>query len=82
MINKSIQNFKEKSLKERFLFVIGMLVFFAYFILGIIFICWEYLPFAKSLPLRMEPVYRISFGVLLIVYSFIRFFRIFNLNNE
>ncbi|TRX21144.1 hypothetical protein FNW25_03555 [Flavobacterium franklandianum] len=76
MLNTSIQNFKKKSLKERFLFVIGMLVFIAYFILGLIFIFW------KSMPIAMEPIYRISFGVLLIVYSFVRFFRIFNLNNE
>ena len=82
MLNKSIQNVKEKSLKERFLFVIGMLVFIAYFILGLIVIFWESLPLAKSMPLAMESVYRISFGVLLMVYSFIRFFRIFNLNNE
>ncbi|HQZ24460.1 MAG TPA: hypothetical protein PLD18_04100 [Flavobacterium sp.] len=76
MLNKSIQNFKKKSLKERFLFVMGMLVFLAYFILGLIFIFW------KSMPIAMEHIYRISFGVLLIVYSFVRFFRIFNLNNE
>jgi hypothetical protein len=82
MLTKSIQNFKKKSLKERFLFVIGLLVFIAYFILGIIFIFWESLPIAKSMQLAMEAVYRISFGVLLIVYSFIRFFRIFNLNDE
>jgi len=83
MLNKSIQNFKRKSLKERFLFVIGMLVFLAYFVLGLIFILWDFLPVAKAISLPMEePVYRISFGVLLIVYSFVRFFRIFNLNNE
>ena len=76
MLNKSIQNFKKKSLKERFLFVMGMLVFLAYFILGLIFIFW------KSMPIAMEHIYRISFGVLLIVYSFVRFFRVFNLNNE
>jgi hypothetical protein len=71
-----MNNFQKKSLKERFLFVIGMLVFFAYFILGLIFIFW------KSMPIDMQPVYRLSFGVLLIVYSFVRFFRFFNLNDE
>ena len=76
MTNKIVQNFKKKSLKERFLFVMGMLVFIAYFILGLIFIFW------KSMPIAMDSVYRMSFGVLLIVYSFIRFFRVFNLNNE
>lgn len=76
MLKKGINNFQKKSLKERFLFVIGMLVFFAYFILGLIFIFW------KSMPIDMQPVYRLSFGVLLIVYSFVRFFRFFNLNDE
>jgi uncharacterized membrane protein (DUF485 family) len=76
MLKKSIDNFQKKSLKERFLFVIGMLVFLAYFILGLIFIFW------KSMPIAMQSEYRIAFGVLLIVYSFIRFFRIFNANNE
>ena len=82
MLDKSIQNFKKKSLKERFLFVIGLLVFIAYFILGLFFIFWDSLLIAKTIPLAMESVYRVSFGVLLIVYSFIRFFRIFNLNEE
>jgi cytochrome c biogenesis protein CcdA len=76
MLKKGINNFQKKSLKERFLFVIGLLVFFAYFILGLIFIFW------KSIPITMQPVYRLSFGVLLIVYSFIRFFRFFNINDE
>ena len=76
MLKKSIYNFQKKSLKERFLFVIGMLVFLAYFILGLIFI------FLKSMPIAMQTEYRIAFGVLLIVYSFIRFFRFFNANNE
>jgi uncharacterized membrane protein (DUF485 family) len=76
MLKKSIDNFQKKSLKERFLFVIGMLVFLAYFILGLIFIFW------KSMPIAMQTEYRIAFGILLIVYSFIRFFRFFNANNE
>jgi hypothetical protein len=76
MLKKSIDNFQKKSLKERFLFVIGMMVFFAYFILGLIFIFW------KSMPIAMQSEYRIAFGALLIVYSFIRFLRIFNTNNE
>lgn len=82
MFDKSIQNFKKKSLKERFLFVISMMVFVSYFILGLIFIFWDYLPVAKVLPLIMQAVYRMAFGVLLIAYAFVRFFRIFNSNNE
>lgn len=76
MLKNGINNFQKKSLKERFLFVIGLLVFVAYLVLGLIFIFW------KSMPIVMQPVFRLSFGVLLIVYSFIRFFRFFNSNNE
>lgn len=76
MLNNSIKDFKKKSLKERFLLVIGMTLFLAYLVLGLIFIFW------KSMPIAMQPTYRIAFGVLLIVYSVIRFFRIFNSNNE
>jgi len=76
MLKKTFKNFQEKSLKERFLLVIGMVVFLAYLVLGLIFIFW------KSMPIAMNSNYRMAFGVLLIVYSFIRFFRIFNSNNE
>jgi hypothetical protein len=76
MISKIIENLKKKSLKERFLLVIGFTVFLAYLVLGLIFIFW------KSMPIAMPSIYRMAFGVLLIVYSFIRFLRIFNLNNE
>ncbi len=69
-MNKSLViNFMKKSLKKRFLLVIGMLFFIAYFILGLIFILW------KSMPINMEPRYRIAFGVLLVVYAYIRFMR-------
>ena len=81
MINRIIQNFKKKSLKERFLFVMGMSIFVSYFMLGLIFIFWNEIAVSKFV-LKMDPIYRLSFGVLLIVYAFIRFFRIFNSNNE
>ena len=76
MLNKGIKEFQKKSLKERFLFVMGMAIFLAYLILGLVFIFW------KSMPILMDFNYRIAFGVLLIVYAFIRFFRVFNSNNE
>ena len=76
MIKQLILNYKKKSLKERFLLFIGILFFLIYLTLGLLIIFW------KSLPLRMEYNYRIAFGVLLIVYSFFRFLRFFNKNNE
>ncbi len=76
MFNKISTPFKKKSLKERFLLVIGILLFLIYFVLGMFIIFW------KQFPLRMQPNYRIAFGVLLIVYSFIRFVRILNTKDD
>jgi len=69
---KIIENFQKKSLKERFLLVIGILFFLIYLTLGLMIIFW------KSLPLTLPYNYRIVFGILLIVYSFLRFLRFFN----
>ena len=76
MFQKIVINFMKKSLKERFLLVIGMLFFLLYLGLGLIIIFW------KSMPISMEPKYRIAFGILLIVYSFIRFIRFFSVQKE
>jgi uncharacterized membrane protein (DUF485 family) len=73
-------NFKEiiqkKSPNERFLLVLGILFFAVYLVLGIIIIFW------KNFPFRIETQYRIAFGVLLIVYSFLRFVRLINANKN
>lgn len=76
MFGKTIINFKEKSLKERFLLVIGILFFLIYLGLGLIIIFW------KEFPINMKPSYRVVFGIVLIVYSFFRFMRFFNSNDE
>ncbi|TDD99155.1 hypothetical protein E0F76_00045 [Flavobacterium cellulosilyticum] len=74
-------NFQKKSPNERFLFIIGILFFFVYLLLGLIVIFWNFL-FPQSFPIEMTSTYRVSFGVVLIVYSFFRFFRFFNSNNN
>jgi hypothetical protein len=76
MIKSFINNFQKKSLNERFLLFIGILFFLIYLTLGLIIIFWE------NLPLEMSLVYRIAFGILLIVYSFIRFLRLLNTAKE
>ncbi len=76
MFEKTIINFKKKSLKERFLLVIGILFFLLYLVLGLVIIFW------KEFPITMKPNYRIAFGIVLIVYSFLRFMRFFNSNEE
>lgn len=69
MISKYTNNFKKKSLNERFLLVIRMLFFLIYLTFGIAVIFW------KQLPLNLTQPYRIALGVLLIVYAFFRFLR-------
>jgi uncharacterized membrane protein (DUF485 family) len=76
MLINGYNKFMKKSPKERFLLVIGLLFFLLYFILGMIVIFW------KDFPILMKTNYRIAFGVILIVYSFLRFLRFFNSNKE
>ncbi len=76
MLNNFFNNIKEKSLIERFLLIITVLVFLGYFFLGIIFIFWKEFPFDIAMN------YRIAFGVVLIGYSIMRFFRFYNANKE
>ena len=81
MIKNTIYNFKKKSPKERFLLIIGILFFFVYLFMGIIVIFWDFI-LPRNFPIAMPSVYRMAFGVILIVYSFLRFYRFFNSNNE
>ncbi|MCV9932210.1 hypothetical protein OIU80_07935 [Flavobacterium sp. LS1R47] len=76
MLKQLLDNIKKKSLKERFLLVLGMFFFLMYFVIGLAIIFW------KTLPIAMEYKYRVAFGILLIVYSFIRFVRFFNSNTD
>ena len=66
----------QKSLQERFLFVIGILFFGVYLVLGILIIFW------KQFPIKLDLQYRIAFGVLLVVYAFFRFVRLIKKNQE
>jgi hypothetical protein len=66
----SFNNKEQKSPAKRFLFVLGLLMFSLYLILGIAIIFW------KEFPIQLALGYRIAFGVLLIIYSFFRFIRL------
>lgn len=68
--------FKQKSPQQRFLFILGVVMFSMYLALGIALIFW------KSIPFEIQPTYRILFGLLLIVYAVIRFFRLMNQKNN
>nr|WP_144891653.1 MULTISPECIES: hypothetical protein [unclassified Flavobacterium] len=75
MLNNIVNNIKKKSLRERFLLVLGILFFLLYLILGLFII------FMNNFPLDMDRIYRVAFGVILIAYASFRFFRIINSNN-
>jgi len=45
-------------------------MFGLYFVLGVVIIFW------KDFPILMDSTYRVLFGVVLIVYSFLRFARL------
>jgi cytochrome c biogenesis protein CcdA len=76
MIQNFVNSFQKKSLKGRFLLVIGIMFLLSYLVLGLLVI------FMKHFPIQMQYNYRVAFGVLLIVYSFIRFIRIINDNKD
>lgn len=70
-MNYRNSNNQQKSLIKRFLFFLGILFLILYIILGTIFIVWKDMPYF-TLPYSN----RLAFGIILIVYSIIRFFRI------
>ncbi|CAM4066570.1 C4-dicarboxylate ABC transporter [Flavobacterium sinopsychrotolerans] len=75
MLKSILINLQKKSLKERFLLVLGILFFLVYLVLGLFII------FMKEFPIAMDTNYRIAFGIILIVYAFFRFTRLINDNN-
>ena len=70
-MDNQLSNDRQKSLMKRFLFFIGILFLFLYFVLGMIFIFWKSLPYFD-----IPYTNRLAFGIILLVYSVIRFFRI------
>jgi len=62
----------QKSPQQRFLFILGLVMFAFYLVLGLTLIVW------KDMPVTIERTYRVLLGVLLIVYAAIRFTRIIN----
>lgn len=70
MFKNFLNTFKEKSLNQRFFFILGIVFLLVYFVLGCFFIL------VKNLPFDIPYTNRVIFGIILIVYSIIRFFRI------
>lgn len=73
MNSNSLNNHKKKSLPERFLLIMGILFFVIYLIMGLAVLFWDKL--IERLPLASG--YRITLGVAIIIYAFLRFVRYF-----
>lgn len=69
----NFESFKQKSPQQRFLFILGLIMFLFYLVLGGMLIL------GNQLLNQIQPMYRIMLGCLLIVYAIIRFIR---LNNQ
>ncbi|MCX2473088.1 hypothetical protein OQZ33_01970 [Pedobacter sp. MC2016-05] len=67
MLNFDI--FKQKSPKQRFLLILGLVTFVLYVVMGLAFILWEPL----AIRFNLIPAWgRIAIGIFLIFYAFIR----------
>jgi uncharacterized membrane protein (DUF485 family) len=72
----NFETFKQKSPQQRFLFILGLVMFLFYMVLGGLLI------FGNQMLREIQPVYRIMLGCLLIVYAMIRFIRLINQKPE
>jgi hypothetical protein len=72
----NLKSFQQKSPQQRFLFILGLIMFAFYMVMGVALIVW------KEFPVDIERTYRIILGVLLIVYAGIRFSRLINQSEE
>ena len=65
---------RQKSPAKRFLLILGLVMFAVYFVIGVSIIFWDKFPLLYG----VERIWKIAFGILLIVYSFFRFIRLIN----
>ncbi|HEX8607827.1 MAG TPA: hypothetical protein VF679_04240 [Pedobacter sp.] len=72
----NFKSFQQKSPQQRFLFILGLVMFAFYMVFGVGLMVW------KDLPVDIQPTYRILLGVILIVYGVIRFVRLINQKEE
>ena len=66
------KNYKQKSLPQRFLFVLGLVFLLLYIFFAITLFVW------KTMPVEIPYNRRVILGIILIVYAFIRFYRLNN----
>ncbi|RZL69638.1 MAG: hypothetical protein EOO93_00975 [Pedobacter sp.] len=72
----SLNQFKQKSPQQRFLFILGVFMILIFLSLGIILVFFS--DMLNLDPEKFPMKYRIAFAILLIVYAAIRFSRLIN----
>jgi len=72
----NFNSFRQKSPQQRFLSILGFVMFLFYTILGLTLIIW------KDMPVPLERTYKVLLGCLLIVYGVFRFMRIFKNDDD
>lgn len=72
-------DFKQKSLSQRFLFILRLAVLFLYLGIGGVVIFTQWVPLD---PDKFPRSYQIAFGIILIIYGLIRFFRLIKEEDE
>jgi len=71
-----LNNLKQKSPKQRFLFILGLLIFCFYLVLAYLVAFW------KDFPLEVTLTRRRIFAVLLVFYAGFRFYRLIKKEDE
>ncbi|RZJ76520.1 MAG: hypothetical protein EOO47_18475 [Flavobacterium sp.] len=72
----SLNQFKQKSPQQRFLFILGLFMILIFLSIGIILVFFS--DMLNLDPEKFPAKYRIAFAIVLVVYSAIRFGRIMN----
>jgi hypothetical protein len=77
-----LNNFKQKSPIQRFLFILGLFLFLLFLSIGIVFIFWNNIPKLNQLETKINSQQRFYFGILLVVYGAYRFLKLMNKKEE
>ncbi len=67
---------RQKSLKRRFLLILGIITFTGFCVLGIMVMFW------KDMPVELTDTQRKLFGGMIILYSILRFSRLLKKDND
>jgi hypothetical protein len=71
-----LDKLKQKSPKQRFLFILGLLIFFFYLLLAYLVVFWD------KFPLELTLNGKRMLGALLVLYASFRFYRLIKKDEE